>query len=77
MTEVITALDNLKKIQIGENKNLEYAWKLNFDELIVQYNFQLVRSSNLDSLKSIYKILLSKVFVENPDIKKLKQFINY
>ena len=32
--------------QIGFNKNIEYSWSNNIDELVIQYYFQLIRGAN-------------------------------
>ena len=71
MAALINALDNYTPKQIGENGHVEYGWSNDIREKIVQFNFQLVRTSdngvqNLQkTLNSILKDLKSKIDGEN------------
>ena len=66
MSEVFTAIDKMNELQVGENMNLEYKWTDNgIPELIVQLNFQLVRTNdknNINDLKCQYNKLLKYIF---------------
>ena len=57
-------MDSINKIKFGENMNLEYKWNSNYDELIVQFYFQLTRTTDNDELKKMFKILIIKTFIE-------------
>lgn len=54
---------NNLKTQIGEKCHLEYAWSNNIYEKIIQLNFQLVRTNNMNInlIQNIYKNLLIEV----------------
>ena len=45
MSAIITALDNYSPIEIGENGQAQYSWSNNLQERIVQFSFQLTRTS--------------------------------
>ena len=64
-SDLITALDN-NQVRIGENKNLEYDWSnKNIEDLIVQMNFQLIRTNtetNIKDLESIFLKILELIF---------------
>ena len=66
MSEVFTAIDKMNELQVGENMNLEYKWTDNgIPELIVQLNFQLVRTNdknNINDQKCQYNKLLKYIF---------------
>ena len=72
MAALITALDTFTPTQNGENCHREYGWSNNIREKIVQFSFQLTRTSveKMDSLKiTLYSILLelnSKITSSNP-----------
>ena len=53
MAALINALDNYTPKQIGENGHIEYAWSNDIKEKIVQFSFQLVRTSENNELKDI------------------------
>ena len=44
MSAISSALDNIEKMQIGENNNSEYCWSKDIRELITQFNFQMTRN---------------------------------
>lgn len=50
MVSIINGLDSL---QVGENDHLEYKYSMKLRELIVQVFFNTVRSSNLDKLSTV------------------------
>jgi len=47
MTAIITALDNNTPTQIGENGHVEYGWSNSIREQILQFSFQVTRTSNV------------------------------
>ena len=53
MSELIYALDNLSKKRLGENLHCEYKWTKDFQEVIVQLYFQLVRMENKVEINKI------------------------
>ena len=60
-------------IKLGENNHSEYNWSNNTKDKLTQLFFQLVRTSNTDSInkiKNIYKELITECFFTNisPDI---------
>ena len=59
MTALTSALDKMEALELGENNSLEYGWKSNnVQELITQFQFQLVRSKNIEGLKREYEKIL-------------------
>jgi hypothetical protein len=50
MSSLVSALDKHTPKQIGENNHVEYTWSNDINEKIVQFFFQLVRNSSLDSI---------------------------
>jgi len=72
MAALINALDNYTPTQIGENGHLEYGWSNDIREKILQFSFQLVRTSEMNTLKTILNDMLtvlkyhstSKIIVE-------------
>jgi hypothetical protein len=73
MTALTSALDQMQSLQLGENNSLEYGWKsTNVQELITQFQFQLVRSKNIEGLKEEYKKLLKLVFIDNVNLEYVK-----
>ena len=72
MAALSSAMDTMQKLKLGENMNQQYNWGNNFNELIVQYYFQLTRTSNHDKLKEMFNILLSKTFLEEQNIENIK-----
>lgn len=63
----------MQSLQLGENNSLEYGWKSNnVQELITQFQFQLVRSKNIEGLKREYENLLKLVFIDNVDVEYIK-----
>ena len=59
MAALINALDNYTPKQIGENGHVEYGWSNDIREKILQYSFQLVRTSSNSNLKSVLKDMLT------------------
>ena len=59
MAALINALDNYTPKQIGENGHLEYTWSNDIKEKIVQFSFQLVRTSENNELKDILTDMLT------------------
>jgi hypothetical protein len=73
MTAQTSALDQMQSLQLRENNSLEYGWKSNnVQELITQFQFQLVRSKNIEGLKREYENLLKLVFIDNVNIEYIK-----
>jgi len=62
MTALLSALDSLHNMQLGENRTLEYAWSTNMQELITQFQFQLVRTTDMKHLEEKYQELLAHIF---------------
>ena len=63
MSALTAALDKeMINLQLGENRNPEYSWSEDVNELIIQFNFQLTRTSNLVNLEKKYQELLTKIF---------------
>ena len=55
-------------MQFGENHAIEYVWAKNeLEELITQFNFQLVRTSYLNNLKEQYEKILKLIFLAEND----------
>lgn len=46
MTELINALDDYTSMQIGENGHAEYGWSNSIQERIVQFSFQVTRTTD-------------------------------
>ena len=64
MSALAAALDNkMISLQLGENRNPEYSWSEDVNELIIQFNFQLTRTSNLVNLEKKYQELLTKFLI--------------
>ena len=59
MAALINALDNYTPKQIGENGHVEYGWSNDIREKILQYSFQLVRTTSDSNLKSVLKDMLT------------------
>ena len=74
MAALSSAMDSMNKIKLGENMNMEYKWNSNYDELIVQFYFQLTRTSNDEELKRMFNILVIKTFTEKINIENIKLF---
>jgi Mg-chelatase subunit ChlD len=52
MAALVNALDNYNPSQIGENGHIEYGWSNSVQEQIVQFSFQLIRTTNITPLES-------------------------
>ena len=52
MSEIINALDNYTPVQVGEKGHTEYGWSNSIQELILQFSFQLTRTST-DSVSKL------------------------
>ena len=63
MSAISSALDNIEKMQIGENNNSEYCWSKDIRQLITQFNFQMTRNGNMKELEDKYQDILKQVFV--------------
>ena len=62
MTALSSALDSMYNMQIGENGTLEYGWSENIQELITQFQYQLVRTPNMKKLEEKYQEVLMHIF---------------
>ena len=60
MSALSSALDQIESLQIGENNHPEYSWSEEVKELLVQFNFQLTRTSDTKHLEDKYQELLKK-----------------
>ena len=63
MTAIISALDNNTPTQIGENGHVEYGWSNSIREQILQFSFQVTRTSDVgvSRLQSVLYGLLSSL----------------
>lgn len=85
MSALSSALDQIESLQIGENNHPEYSWSEEVKELLVQFNFQLTRTSDTKHLEDKYQELLKKVFTpvftgvdkSTENIKYLYKMIGY
>ena len=59
MAALINALDNYTPKQVGENGHVEYGWSNDIRERIIQFSFQLVRTSENSNLKTILNDILT------------------
>jgi Mg-chelatase subunit ChlD len=59
MAALINALDNYTPKQVGENGHVEYGWSNDIRERILQFSFQLVRTSDTSGLKTVLTDILS------------------
>ena len=62
MSALSTALDKMTNLKFGENMNQEYSWSKDINELIVQFYFQLTRTTETKDLEIKYQELLKKIF---------------
>ena len=56
MAALVNALDNYTPQQIGENGHVEYGWSNSLQEKIVQFSFQVTRTSD-DGITGLSKVL--------------------
>lgn len=63
MAALITALDNYTPIQFGENGHVEYGWSNNIQEKILQFSFQVTRTTEtgVNELQIILNELLNSL----------------
>jgi hypothetical protein len=59
MAALVNALDNYTPTQIGQNGHVEYGWSNSIQEQIVQFSFQLTRTSTLKPLENRLNLMLS------------------
>jgi len=62
MTALINALDNYTPKQIGENGHIEYGWSNIIREKILQFSFQLVRTTDKNKEKNLANILKDMLY---------------
>jgi len=68
------ALDNeMNKLQVGENMNLEYSWSNDIEELLIQFSFQLTRTIYTTELENKYQELLKKIFTKTEETTQKEQ----
>jgi hypothetical protein len=81
MSALSSALDQIHHLQLGENMNKEYSWSTNIEELIVEFHFQLTRTSDTKILEDKYQELLQKIFTQEINsikyIKIIYKLIGY
>jgi len=53
MSAIVQALDNYTPVQYGENGHVEYGWSNNIKEQILQFSFQLTRTTNSVELSTL------------------------
>jgi len=70
MSLLVNEVDNYTSFQVGKNGHIEYGWCNSIQEKIIQFNFQLVRTSNENNLRRILNDMLSKLkyYVTNGSI---------
>ena len=51
MAALINSLDNFTSTQFGENGHVEYGWSNNIQEKILQFSFQVTRTTEVMVLK--------------------------
>ena len=61
MSSLVSALDKHTPKQIGENNHVEYTWSNDINEKIVQFFFQLVRTSSLDVISKQHLQILMQL----------------
>jgi Mg-chelatase subunit ChlD len=75
MAALVNVLDNYTPTQIGENGHVEYGWSNSIQEQIIQFSFQLTRTSNIQALENILILILlnlsKKVRNENLPVKEV------
>ena len=69
MSALCKSLDNL---QVNEKNNLEYSWSNNIEELLLQFSFQLTRTTNTEKLEEKYDELLNKIFTQDLNFEYIK-----
>lgn len=50
---LISALDNYTQREVGENGHIQFGWSNEFSEQVVQYYFQLVRTSSMSQIMKL------------------------
>jgi hypothetical protein len=70
MAALVNALDNYTPKQIGENGHVEYGWSNDIRERILQFSFQLVRTSVDSNLKSVLKDMLTILKCQATGVEK-------
>jgi len=73
MAALINALDNYTPKQIGENGHVEYGWSNDIREKILQYSFQLVRTSTNSNLKSVLKDMLTILKCQSKSVSTVEK----
>jgi Mg-chelatase subunit ChlD len=73
MAALINALDNYTPKQIGENGHVEYGWSNDIREKILQYSFQLVRTSTDSNLKSVLKDMLTILKCQSKSVSTVEK----
>ena len=61
MSSLVSALDNHTPKQIGENNHVEYTWSNDINEKITQIFFQLVRTTNIDTISKQHLAILMQL----------------
>ena len=63
MSALCTALDTeITNLKIGENNNMEYTWSNDINELLLQFSYQLTRTTCTKELEDKYKNILKLIF---------------
>lgn len=57
MSSIISTLDNYTSVQVGEKGHSEYGWSNSIKELILQFSFQLTRTSNVGICKLRFQLM--------------------
>jgi hypothetical protein len=72
--DLVQSLDKeqLTPLQYGENKHLEYGWSKMMREKVLQFYFQLIRTSDLTNLNKIHYSILEEIYdTNNKDMKNI------
>lgn len=75
---LVKALDSFTTKQCGENGHIEYGWSNDMQEKIVQFNFQLTRTSDVNIYKSLSETLSNmlntlQLYVKNGNKEEKEQ----
>ena len=75
MSALSSALDQIDHLQLGENMNPEYSWSEDIEKMIIQFHFQLNRTTETKNLEDKYQELLKKIFIEKEADKHQTKYI--
>lgn len=65
-SKLVSSIDSIgRMLQCGDNGHVEFGWSKNIIERIVQFYFQLVRTSEIENLDSTYTNLIIDILKED------------